>query len=64
MLLFDLLEVIKDPERPFLINYQGKSKEYTYRDIALDNELLVTQVKALMIGKTDDMICYKILLRG
>ena len=63
MILFDLLEVIKDTDRPLLITYKDKIESYTYREAAIDSMIISLHVASLTIVSIGDIIYYSIKLR-
>ena len=63
MTLFDLMEVIKDTDKPILITRHNTFHSYTYRELAIDDELLSSKVAALQIDVIDGVMCYIIKIR-
>lgn len=63
MILFDLLEVIKDTDRPLLILYKDKLETYSYREAAIDNMIVSLHVASLTIVSIGGVIYYSIKLR-
>ena len=63
MMLFDLLEVIKDTERPLLITYKDTVKEVSFRDAALDSFLVSLYVSSLNVVTVGQKVYYSIGLR-
>lgn len=63
MVLFDLLEVIKDTDRPLLITYKDKIESYTYREAAIDSMIISLHVASLTIVSIGGIIYYSIKLR-
>lgn len=63
MLLYELLSVIKDTERPLLITYRDKVESYTYREAAIDGMLTSLYVRSLTIVTVGDIVYYSIKLR-
>ena len=63
MILFDLLEVIKDTNRPLLILYKDKLETYSYREAAIDSMIVSLHVASLTIVSISGVIYYSIKLR-
>ena len=63
MILFDLLEIIKDTDRPLLILYKDKLETYSYREAAIDSMIVSLHVASLTIVSMGDKIYYSIKLR-
>lgn len=63
MILFDLLEVIKDTDRPLLILYKDRLETYSYREAAIDNMIVSLHVASLTIVSIGGVIYYSIKLR-
>lgn len=63
MILFDLLEVIKDTDRPLLILYKEKLETYSYREAAIDSMIVSLHVASLTIVSIGGVIYYSIKLR-
>lgn len=63
MILFDLLEVIKDTDRPLLILYKDKLETYSYREAAIDSMIVSLHVASLTIVSIGGVIYYSIKLR-
>lgn len=64
MEVFDLLEVIKDTDKPIMVTCSNLLTIYAYHVLAVDSEMLVRDVKSLRINRVDDKIYYVIELRG
>lgn len=63
VILFDLLEVIKDTDRPLLILYKEKLETYSYREAAIDSMIVSLHVASLTIVSIGGVIYYSIKLR-
>lgn len=61
--IFDLLEVIKDTNKPILVTLHNSYEAYTYRDLALNDSLLTYKVSSLTIDMVDGQLSYVLKVR-
>lgn len=62
--LFDLLLIIKDTEKPLILSRETSFEKYTYRELAMDNELLTLDVAGVRSETIDGRPSYLIKVRG
>lgn len=62
--LFDLLLIIKDTEKPIILSKNSIYEKYTFRELALDRELLTLDVMGIRSETFDGRPSYIVKLWG